>query len=289
MCFFGPPELFIPAHDEVHVCCVFTWDREWCQELQYQWGGATDKPVKIGGPAFGDAGGDFVSGMYVRKGMTFTSRGCPNNCSFCFVPKREGKLRELPITEGNIIQDNNFLACSQEHRAKVYDMLKKQSRIEFKGGLEAVRLTDWDIEQMRSLKIDKLWFAADCDGSVPGIKKVAANLLKAGFRRDNLHCYVLIGDDMAKNEARLKSVAFAGMLPRAQLYQPKEWIEYSEEWKKFQRYWYRPAIYCSDLGLRSKFPVAKEHEGEWTKLIKSYSLDIWQKIQKSVTHKAEKP
>ena len=33
---------------------------------------------------------------------------CNNNCPWCIVPKIEGKLKELPIVPGNIIQDNNF-------------------------------------------------------------------------------------------------------------------------------------------------------------------------------------
>lgn len=134
MAFFGDPGLFIPEYDEIHVCCVFTWDIPRCKELQYRWQGVTNKPVLIGGPAFGDAGGEFVPGRYVRQGVVFTSRGCVNNCGFCFVPKREGSLRLLPIVPGNIIQDNNFLACPQDHRAKVYKMLKTQRKIEFAGG-----------------------------------------------------------------------------------------------------------------------------------------------------------
>lgn len=133
MAFFEEPGLFIPDHDAVHVCCVFTWDIDRCRELQFQWQGKTDKTVLLDGPAFGNSNGDFVPGMYVRQGIVFTSRGCPNNCGFCFVPKREGKIRELPIYQGNIVQDNNFLACSKEHRRKVYDMLRGQHAIEFKG------------------------------------------------------------------------------------------------------------------------------------------------------------
>jgi radical SAM superfamily enzyme YgiQ (UPF0313 family) len=122
--FYDNPGLFIPDHKEVHACCVFTWDKQQAEELQYQWQGVTDNRVLIGGPAMDDPGGDFVPGMYVKQGVTITSRGCPNKCSFCHVPRREGTLREVNITPGNIVQDNNLLACSVEHRRKVYDMLR---------------------------------------------------------------------------------------------------------------------------------------------------------------------
>lgn len=248
--FFDVPGLFIPEHDEVHVCCIFTWDIEVAQYLYYQWKESTDKPVYIDGPAFGNSGGEFVPGRYVKKGVIFTSRGCPNNCGFCLVPKREGKLREMPIFPGNIINDNNFLACSRQHRGQAYEMLRKQKAVEFKGGLEAGRLTDWDIEQMRSIRIRRLFFACDSDESLPVIRKTAEQLYSAGFKRDNLHCYVLIGDDMKQNEARLLSVLEAGMMPFAQLYQPPEWIEYSPEWRKFARLWSRPAFYMAKYNVR---------------------------------------
>lgn len=245
--FFGVPELWIPPHKEVHVSCTFTWDKPKAEYLAESWRAIGSK-VKIGGPAYNDPGGEFTPGMYTRKGITTTSRGCPNQCKFCFVPKREGKLRELEIKEGNEIQDNNFLACSKEHRRKVYDMLRTQRQIEFIGGLEAARLTDWDLEEIRKLRIAELWFACDTPGSIKLITKTFKKLIEAGFTtkdgrpdRDKLRCYTLIGDDMEENLNRLIAVYNAGALPYAQLYQPEEKIEYSKEWKKIQKTWSRPA------------------------------------------------
>ena len=134
--FVGSPPMpeFIPEHDEVHVSCTFTWDKDAAEELAYQWEGVTNKRVKLGGVAYQSPCEDFVPGMYVRKGVIFTSRGCNNNCPWCCVRQNEGKLRELPIHEGNIIQDNNFLQCSRQHKDKVFDMLRHQSGICFRGG-----------------------------------------------------------------------------------------------------------------------------------------------------------
>lgn len=238
--FIGEPGLFIPEHKEVHVSCVFTWDKPKAEYLAECWKFIGSK-VKLGGPAYDDPGDEFIPGMYVRKGITYTSRGCPNNCKFCFVPKREGKIRELPISEGNEIQDNNFLACSKGHRQKVYDMLRAQKEIRFLGGLEAGRLTDWDIEEMRKLRIKELWVACDSKGAVKRTTKVIGKLSQAGFSQNHIRCYVLIGDDMTENEARLRAVYEAGALPFAQLYQPEKLLEYSKAWKQFARTWSRPA------------------------------------------------
>lgn len=244
MAFIGePPALLIPPHDEVHISCTFTWNMEYCEWLKFQWEMVTDKPVKLGGPAYGSPCDTFTPGLYVKQGIIFTSRGCNNNCPHCFVHKREGALKELPIVPGNIIQDNNFLQCSRAHKDRVFEMLKSQHGICFKGGLQANLIDSHFIENVRQLNIKELWLACDSSEAIPGFLEAAEKLTKVyGFVRYKLKCYVLIGDDMTENENRLKTVYNAGFMPFAQLYQPaegKKW--YSPEWHKFNRQWSRPA------------------------------------------------
>lgn len=75
--------------EEIHVSVTFTWDIEFAEKLAYQL--EMVAPVKIGGPAVGTKGEQFEPGMYLKKGYTITSRGCPNKCWFCNVWRREGK------------------------------------------------------------------------------------------------------------------------------------------------------------------------------------------------------
>jgi hypothetical protein len=245
--FVGLPSLFIPEHNEIHVSVTFTWDIKRGLELQKEWQSITNKPVKIGGVAFNDPGGEYILGRYCKFGMTITSRGCPNNCKYCFVPGREGKIRELEIKPGNIIQDNNILACSKSHIQKVFEMLKKQHGIEFKGGLEPARVNKQIAEELRGLKIKSLWLACDTKNQIKALSKATKILQNAGFTQSHLRCYVLIGDDFTENLNRLIEVYKIGCLPFAQLYQPKEKINYSKEWKDFCRTWSRPAAYKAFL------------------------------------------
>ena len=238
-CFVGPPQGNVPLYDAVHISVTFTWDLPKINRLRREW--IKYGPVKVGGPALGDPGGVFIGGKYLRDGVTITSRGCPGNCSFCFVPKREGHIRELPIVPGHIVQDNNLLACSDSHLRKVFDMLRGQKRIDLSGGLEAARINEGVVNELAELEIYQVWTAYD----LPQKKKVAEraiNLLRGRFNRNKVRCYVLIGydgDTIAEAEARLKWVWDAGALPFAMLYHPHT------EWKLLQRTWTRPAAMAS--------------------------------------------
>jgi hypothetical protein len=241
MVFIGyPPGLLIPPHDEVHISCVFTWDIAYCEELKYQWEMVTDKPVRLGGVAFSSPSDIFTPGLYVKQGITFTSRGCNNQCPFCLAHKREGALKELPITPGNIIQDNNFLQCSRVHKDKVFKMLEAQRGICFKGGLQCDLIDNHFIDGIGKLKISELWLACDNDKSIPQMQRAVGKLTAAGYNREKIKCYALIGDAIERNEKRLQAIYAAGAMPFAQLYMPPEGKTYSKDWHKFHRQWSRP-------------------------------------------------
>jgi len=202
-------------------------------------------PTKIGGPAMGDSGGEFVSGMYVKEGYTITSRGCPNNCWFCDVHKREGGIRELPIKDGYNLLDSNILACSDDHIEKVFKMLKKQkTRSQLSGGLEAKILNNWHVSLLWDLRPEQMFFAYDTPDDLDPMIEAGKKLRYADFTRKHLRCYVLIGypsDTIERAEKRLFQTWEAGFMPMAMLWKDKKGNTDSK-WRKFQRLWARPAI-----------------------------------------------
>jgi hypothetical protein len=242
----GMPDMFGTPYDEIHISCTFTWDIPKALELQQAW--MQYYPVvKVGGPAFDDPGAAFT-GLYTRPGVTITSRGCPNQCPFCFVPKREGKIRELSIIAGNIVQDNNLLACSKQHRDRVFEMLKTQRAIEFAGGFQPSLVTADIAGQLRSLRIKAIWLAYDHPNAEKPLIK-AVDILKH-FNRNKLRCYVLIGykdDTISKATERLARAWEIGTLPFAMLYRDESGELPPLGWRRFQRKWSRPAIYKSIL------------------------------------------
>jgi len=253
LAFTGPPPgKGLPEIDEVHVSVAFSYDMDKAHTLARQWE-RLGVPVQMGGPAFNEPGGAFVPGMYLKKGYVITSRGCPNRCWFCSVPKREGEiLRELPVTEGWNVLDDNLLACSENHIRAVFDMLKTQEeKPVFTGGLEARLLRPWHVDLLREVKTRRLYFAYDTPDDYAPLVDAGRLLRDGGISRASHRaaCYVLIGyqgDTMEAAEKRLTDTWAAGFLPYAMLYRDQDGLT-DPQWRKFQRLWVRPHIIVSRM------------------------------------------
>ena len=257
--FFGPPELFIPETNEVHISVAFSWDLPKAEWLAYQW--EKIAPVKLGGPAYNQPGDEFEPGRYLKPGYVITSRGCPNHCWFCSVWKREPKLRELEIKDGWNVLDDNLLACSENHIRSVFAMLKQQKeRAQFTGGIEAARLKDWHVDLFENLKPKQIFFAYDTSDDWEPLVIAADKMQQAGFTRNQLRCYTLIGyrgDTLAKAEKRLWDIVDIGMFPAAMLYRDKSGKR-DLDWIKFQKPWMRPAsIYAKQAQRKTKQQLAR--------------------------------
>ena len=248
LAFIGSPPLWRPGADEVHISVTFTWDIEEGYRLRDAW--AQYYPiVKIGGPAIAPPEDGFEPGMYVKNGVTFTSRGCPYHCPWCLVPRREGSLRLLKTQPGWIIQDNNLLATPREHQEQVYAMLHSQRHeTNSAGGLEAARIDNWVAGQLQRLHISQLFLACDTEAALGPLRLAVSKL--PFLNRRQLRCYVLIGfkegETIGEAERRLEAVWQVGCLPFAQLFQPPDhYTKYSPDRRALARRWSRPAIMFS--------------------------------------------
>ena len=242
MAFVGDPPLFRPPADEVHVSCTFTWDIDEANRLAEAWGAQYPGRVKLGGPALDDPGGEFTPGLYVKYGLTITSRGCPRRCRFCFVPRREGALRTLSIRPGHVINDNTLLACAREHVEAVFDMLRGQRGVNFRGGLDVRLLRPWHVAAFKGLSVSEFWFAADYPRDWTPLERAADSM--ADFPRRKKRCYVLLGfggDTPRAAVERLEHVWGLGFLPFAAFYRGPGGRIKTREWAAIQREWSRPA------------------------------------------------
>ncbi len=243
--FVGDPPLsaFRPLADEVHVSCAFTWDIPEAQRLSAAWGNFY--PVRIGGPAFNSPCDGFQPGMYLRTGVTFTTRGCNNNCPWCLVPIREGRLSEIKyFAPGHIIQDNNLLQANRAHIRNVFGMLRTQHKAAvFSGGLQSNLIDDWFTDELRGIRVDSLFLAADTKASLKPLERAINRLSFLGRRRIRVYALIAFGDEsLSDAEERLETIWNLGAMPFAQLYQPVDhFVNYSADWKRLVRKWSRPA------------------------------------------------
>jgi len=256
LAFIGEPGLFRPKEDlPVKVSVTFTWDIKKGLHLKRSWE-RYYSDVQIGGVALGDPGGEFMPGRFMKEGVTITSRGCNRRCDHCDVPKREGKIRELPINDGWIVQDNNLLMCSRRHVEAVFEMLSNQPNpANFSGGLDPALFKPWHLNLLNYIKFKFLWFSCDTPDSMPDVERVAG--LTSGMSREKKRCYVLVGfngETIAEAEQRLIRVYELDFLPFAQLYQPggdRKRLG-SPDWRKFVKQWSRPASYKKYMKGRSE-------------------------------------
>lgn len=249
----GFVEQMFPHVTEVHVSCTFSWDVERCKEIAASW--SRYLPTRLGGPAIPATRPEgFTPGMYLRRGYTITSRGCPNRCSHCLVWFREGPLREIePIPEGWNVFDNNLLACSPGHIERVIEMLSKQRRYAvFSGGLEAARVTPAIVQKIMRLNIAKsgIWLAWDQPRQREPVLEAGRLFQKAGLEFQKLRCYVLAAaspdDSPYQAWKRCKLLYEHGIIPFLMLYQPPDntgkQLAYSRVWRDIRRHWTRPAL-----------------------------------------------
>lgn len=246
------PSIGMPEFDEVHISVAFTFDIQKAEYLYYQWE-HVGVPIKIGGPAFNEPGGEFFPGKYLAEGYVITSRGCNNRCWFCKVPEREGfTVRELPIKDGWNVLDDNLLACSDNHIWKVFNMLHRQKEYPvFTGGLEAKLLKPWHAHLLKAVKTKRMYFAYDTKDDYEPLISAGKILRKAGFTvaSHSMCAYVLIGykgDTFDKAEKRLNQTIEAGFVPYAMLWMGDDGLV-NEEWKPFQREWLRPGIVTTKM------------------------------------------
>lgn len=134
-----------------------------------------------------------------NSSILFTSRGCINNCSFCMVPKLEGKIRSVVSTPSKmicpdhravIIWDNNFLALD-DWEEKLTDLKLTGKWIDFNQGLDAKLMDDSKAKMLASMKIKEFRMAYDSDKEKNAAHNAVRLLSKYGIDRRCISFYTL--------------------------------------------------------------------------------------------------
>lgn len=152
---------------------------------------------------------------------SYTSKGCPNRCGFCAIPRIEGDFQELTDWRpAPIICDNNLLAASKRHFDRVIDRLKPLPFVDFNQGLEARRLKPHHVRRLAELQKVKIRFAFDSLNAEKDVFEAITLCRKHGFK--DFGVYVLIGfkDTPADAHYRLEKVREWGIRTSPMRFQP---------------------------------------------------------------------
>jgi hypothetical protein len=134
-----------------------------------------------------------------KKAYGFLTRGCPRNCPFCIVGRKEGlksyqtsDLRQFWDGQKEIVLcDPNILACNNRLEL-LQQLVDSKAWIDINQGLDIRFMTDDAIDKIKQLKLRMLHFAWDRDKETGLILKNLTMFRKAtdlDFRK--LRVYVL--------------------------------------------------------------------------------------------------
>ena len=184
----------------------------------------------------------------------FLTRGCPNKCSWCIVPSKEGNIRPYADIEEflqgrkeAILMDNNILAC--EHGLQqIEKIIRLKIKIDFNQGLDArIIAKDKSIAELLSKVkwIRYLRLACDIKEQIPIIEKALKNLNKYNIKNYRIFVYIMVRE-MPDALERAEFLKAKDCKPFAQPYRDFETNkEPSYEQKKFSRWVNHKAIFNS--------------------------------------------
>lgn len=173
----------------------------------------------------------------------FLTRGCSRNCSWCIVPKKEGKIVPcsdiediLQDRKSAILMDNNILASDYGIK-QIEKIIKLKVKVDFNQGLDA-RLIDRPIAKLLSQVkwLKPLRMSCDTMAMLKYIKRATRYLREYDCKPSRYFVYVMIRDT-SESLKRINLLNKWNLDPFAQPY-----IEYSnriiisEEQKRLARW-----------------------------------------------------
>ena len=143
----------------------------------------------------------------------FLTRGCPNKCPWCVVPRKEGMIRpymdcdEIAI-EGRwklVLMDNNFLAAGDYAHQQLDIIIERGYKVDFNQALDARLVTDAFAEKLAKVKwLDKnrIRFGCDTWPQVKQCEEAMQKIISYGFKGE-FFLYTMLNDDFRECYKRI--------------------------------------------------------------------------------------
>lgn len=158
----------------------------------------------------------------------FLTRGCPNDCAFCIVSKKEGRrsrkvadLSEFWRGQRHIkLLDPNLLACP-DRLDLLRQLIDSGAHVDFTQGLDARFITEEIAEMLKRIKTDRIHFAFDFMKNEAAILRGLQTFKRVcGGRDDKMIVYMLVNFDTTIEDDiyRINAIRAAGYLPDVRIY-----------------------------------------------------------------------
>jgi len=174
----------------------------------------------------------------------FLTRGCPNRCPWCVVPKKEGGVKpymdveEIAI-EGRhklVLMDNNILAAGEYAVEQFEKIIRDGYSVDFNQALDARLVDDRFAQLMARMSLAKrIRFGCDTPGQVKECQRAIDMLQGYGYRGE-FFLYTMLTDNFAECYQRTRY-----------------WWEKNHEYRRE----HRPNVYIHAQPFRDPFNPAR--------------------------------
>lgn len=141
-------------------------------------------------------------GIDNKTAYGFLTRGCPNKCAWCVVPRKEGKIQpymdveEIAIDSRTnlVLMDNNILAAGDYALQQLEKILKNGYRVDFNQALDARLVNDRFAKLLSKIKwIDRrIRFGCDTHAQIEQCEKAISLINGYGYKGEYF-IYTMLG------------------------------------------------------------------------------------------------
>ena len=144
----------------------------------------------------------------------YITRGCPNNCRWCVVPRKEGQIKAYRTwqdlvrqdTDKLVLMDNNILSCKYGID-QLESLIGSGYRIDLNQGMDA-RLVD---EQVADILSRLSWvrfirFSCDQKSQIIPVRKTIDFLMDRGIKPYRIFIYLLVTADIEDASERVEAL-----------------------------------------------------------------------------------
>lgn len=143
----------------------------------------------------------------------FLTRGCPNKCHWCVVPRKEGAIvpymdvDEIAVTGRRklILMDNNFLAAGDYAHQQLDKIIERGYRVDFNQALDARLVTDdfaKKLARVRWLDKNRIRFGCDTYKQIEDCERAMQLIISHGFHGE-FFLYTMLNDDFQECYERI--------------------------------------------------------------------------------------